>query len=417
MRMGEWETMTIERLNKGQKEMVRDLYQLCFSSTFDSESFNAYLESDDLWEFVWGVVSDETLLSSYVSYEGGVKVRTVPFQVFYFDGFVTRPGYRKKRMGQKMFEHQRKVAKEKSVKLFALDPFKNSYYKQFGFEDALDLLKIDIPMRNLLKDKIDALYQTVTISAFRSLKAKQALREIGEREWEEGTYNPMRLPEAYFMGMFNQNAWKVVLLKADDETYRGSLLYEVKDRTMTVYKMSFFDLKAIYTFRDWFGQFRDQIDEISFFKAPPDFPIEVLVQTFHAGSSHVNLRIYPTRMMQILDIQYAIQKLLPVLNLPGEPVVIKFTDEQMTDNNQILSVSQNGVKPVKQMRVDLTISVPDFVPIFTGRLSFSDQFRSGKVKIPSHSNPSWNPVFHPDIIRRMNEIFPRVSTHNNEFCF
>ncbi len=409
--------MTIERLNKGQRDLIRELYQLCFSSDFDSDSFNAYLASDDLWEFVWGVVSDDMLLSSYVAYEGGVKIRTVPFQVFYFDGFVTRPGYRNKGMGQKMFEHQRKVAEKKSIYLFALDPFKNSYYKQFGFEDALDLLKIEIPMRNLSWEKVDDLYQTNTSGAFQSQKAMQALHEIDEREWEEGSYNPMRLPNAYFYGMFNQKSWKVCLLTDEFEKYCGCLLYEIKDRKMTVYKMSFFDLKGIYTFRNWFSQFRDQIDTIFFFKAPRDFPIEVLAETFHSGSSHVNMRIYPTRMMQILDIQYAIQNLLPVLNLPVEPVVIQFTDEQINTNNQILSISKRGVKPVKKSIVDLVISVPDFVPIFTGRLSVSDQFRRGKVKIPSHSNPSWNPLFHPDIIQRMNGIFPRISTHNNEFCF
>src|SRR6056297_3228218 len=244
--------MKLEKLNKNQKELVKDLYRLCFAAPFDSDSFNAYLDSDDLWDFVWGVVEDDLLLSSYIAYEGQVKIRTVSFEVCYFDGFVTRPGYRNRGMGRKLFENQRNVAMDRGIKLFALDPFKNSYYKQFGFEDALDSIKIELPMKNISDEKVDDLYCPVTISAFHSEKANDVMRNIYEREWKEGHYNPMRLPDAYFNGMFNNKSWKVCFLKDEFGGYTGSLLYEIKERTLKVYKMSFFDLKGILTFRDFF---------------------------------------------------------------------------------------------------------------------------------------------------------------------
>src|SRR6056297_2115549 len=315
--------MKIEKLTKDKQELVKDLYRLCFAAPFDSDSFNAYLDCEDLWDFVYGVVKEEQLLLSYIAYKGQVKIRTIPFDVHYFDGFVTRPGYRNRGMGRKLIENQKKVAKEEGVKLFALDPFKNSYYKQFGFENALDLMKIEIPMRNLSTEKVEDLYPTKVISAFHSEEAINVLRDIYEREWVEGVYNPMRLPNAYFMGMFNNKSWKVCYFKNEFERYFGSILYEIKDRTLTVYKMSFFDLKGLFTLRDFFYQFKDQIDTISFFKAPPDFPIDVFTDSFHAGSSRVNMRHYPTRMMQILDIENAINQLLPVLELPKETLEIK----------------------------------------------------------------------------------------------
>ncbi len=409
--------MKLEKLNKNQKELVKDLYRLCFAAPFDSDSFNAYLDSDDLWDFVWGVVEDDLLLSSYIAYEGQVKIRTVSFEVCYFDGFVTRPGYRNRGMGRKLFENQRNVAMDRGIKLFALDPFKNSYYKQFGFEDALDSIKIELPMKNISDEKVDDLYCPVTISAFHSEKANDVMRNIYEREWKEGHYNPMRLPDAYFNGMFNNKSWKVCFFKNEFERYDGSLLYEIKDRTMTVYKMSFFDLKGLLTFRDFFAQFRDQIDTITFFKAPPDFPVDIFTKTFHAGSSHVNIRMYPTRMMQILDIEYVINKILPVLELHEEAVEIKFTDKQIKENNTVLSISKNGVKRLNKKTGDLQMTVSDFVPILTGKTSFSDQFRKGKIKEGAFPNPNWNKVLHPHIIKVMDKVFPKTVTHNNEFCF
>src|SRR6056297_816755 len=192
--------------------MVKDLYRLCFAAPFDSDSFNAYMNSDDLWDYVWGVIEDNVLVSSYVAYQGQVKIRSVPFHVHYFDGFVTRPGYRNNGMGRNLFQNQREIAQQEGNKLFALDPFKNSYYKQFGFEDALDLLKIDIPMRNLSREKAKDLYPIKTISTFQSQEAITVLREIDEREWNDGRYNPMRIPDAYFNGMFQNKTWKVCYL-------------------------------------------------------------------------------------------------------------------------------------------------------------------------------------------------------------
>lgn len=410
--------MRIERLTKDKQELVKDLYRLCFAAPFDSDSFNAYMNSDDLWEFVWGMIEDELLISSYVAYEGQVKIRSIPFDVHYFDGFVTRPGYRNNGMGRKLFENQRRVAKEKRIKLFALDPFKNSYYKQFGFEDALDLLKIDIPMRNLSLEKVKDPYPTKTISAFHSEQAMNVLKEIYDREWDDGGYNPMRLPDAYFNGMFNNKAWKLCFITNEFGRHLGSVLYEVKDRTMTVYKMTFFDLKGLLTFRDFFSQFRDQIDTISFFKAPPDFPVDLFTDTWHAGSSHIKMQVYPTRMMQILDIEYALNQIIPVLELPESPIEIQFTDKHIRENNKMLSISKTGIRQISKNQRDLiTIEVSDFVPIFTGKTNFSEQFKIGKVKTGFNPNPFWNEKYHPYHIRALNQVFPKVVTHNNEFCF
>lgn len=409
--------MRIERLTKEKQELVKDLYRLCFAAPFDSDSFNAYMNSDDLWEFVWGVIEDDLLISSYVAYKGQVKIRSIPFEVYYFDGFVTRPGYRNNGMGRSLFENQRKLAKEKGIKLFALDPFKNSYYKQFGFEDALELLKIEIPMRNFSKEKVQDLYAVKTISAFQSEEAVEVMREIYNREWKDGFYNPMRLPDAYFNGMFNNKSWKVCFLRNEFGSPMGSVLYEIKDRNMTVYKMSFFDLKGLLTFRDFFSQFRDQIDTITFFKAPPDFPMDLFTDTRHAGSSHVNIRVYPTRMMQILDIEYAVNKILPALNLPEKPLELQFTDQQINDNNKVLKFSKSGVENTKKKKACLMMEVADFVPVFTGRTGISEQYKLGKIKMEKHVNPIWNDNHHPDVIQELNHVFPKVATHNNEFCF
>src|SRR6056297_3480784 len=170
--------MKIEKLTKDKQELVKDLYRLCFAAPFDSDSINAFMNSDDLWDFVYGIVEDDLLLSSHIAYKGEVKIRSIPFDVYYFDGFVTRPGFRKRGIGRKLFENQRLVAKDEGIKLFALDPFKNSYYKQFGFEDALDLMKIDLPMRNISNKKVEDVYTTQTISMFHSDKAINVLREI-----------------------------------------------------------------------------------------------------------------------------------------------------------------------------------------------------------------------------------------------
>ncbi|MEA1885404.1 MAG: hypothetical protein U9N62_12950 [Thermotogota bacterium] len=118
-----------------------------------------------------------------------------------------------------------------------MDPFKNSYYKQFGFEDAIDLLKTDIPMRNLSIEKVKDLYPTKTISTFHSEQAVKVFREIYDREWKDGGYNPMRLPDAYLNGMFLNKSWKVCFITNEYGRRMGSVLYEIKDRTMTVYKI------------------------------------------------------------------------------------------------------------------------------------------------------------------------------------
>jgi len=410
--------MEVVKLNKKEhKELIADIYRLCFAAPFTSESFQYYLNCDDLWEFVWGVFDHGLLVSSYIAYEGAVKARQVPFRVNYFDGFVTRPGYRNRGLGRLMFENQRKVAAEKGIRLFALDPFKNAYYRKFGFEDALDALRIKIPMRNLSRQKEPGLYRMEVRAAYNSEIAEKAVRESVQREWEEGFYNPMKIPESYFTGTFKNKEWKICILRDGEETVQGVLLYSIKDRDLTVYRMSFFDLKAILTYREFLSQFRDQVDTIKFFKAPPDFPLDLFADSYHSGSSRLEVRHYPTRMMQILDIGFVLEKLLRKGQRAPFSFTIRFIDPLIEQNNQTLHLSNKEIREQPDALPDIEIAVRDFVPVMTGKSSVSELFAKGKARVPGCDNPPWNRDKYPSVIRELDAVFPPMITHNCEYCF
>jgi len=122
-------------------------------------------------------------------------------------------------------------------------------------------------------------------------------------------------------------------------------------------------------------------------------------------------------MMQILDIEYVINQILPVLELPEESLEIKFIDDQIKENNKIIALSKSGVKTIKKRTCDLTMAVSDFVPILTGKYNFSDLYKRGRIKMQSFPNPYWNDMLHPYQIKALDKVFPKIMTHNNEFCF
>ena len=121
--------------------------------------------------------------------------------------------------------------------------------------------------------------------------------------------------------------------------------------------------------------------------------------------------------MQILDIGFVLEKLLGKDQQAPFNFTIRFTDPRIEQNNKTLHLSNKGIEQRPETLPDIEIPVSDFVPVMTGKTSMTELFARGKAKVPGHENPPWNRNKYPDIIRRIDALFPRSTTHNCEYCF
>ncbi|HPJ89810.1 MAG TPA: GNAT family N-acetyltransferase [Thermotogota bacterium] len=414
--------MVIQKLEKSSKEEMRTLFKQCFNSMFDSQSFDWFIDSDELWRYIWGVKKDGVLIASYIAYEGEVKFRKIPFKINFFDGVVSKPGERGKGMVREMLNHHVMIAENDSIELLLLDPFKTSFYEALGYTTAIDMAKYEIPFELIRKPESKKMgYEAFSGFVSESEPLQKKIREILKMDWEHANYNPMKIPDCYIRKMLMSKLHQTCIFE-ENGIPRGYILYTVENRVLSIRRIIYFDIEVIQALNHFIYQYKDQVDRITMDFMPDDLPVHLLCSSMRAGTKEVVKTKKPSRMIKIPDIEKLLRKLmthseksLPEFLLTVEdPFIEKNNRTFWFRDNQMLTVDDRNRKgDIDHIRLNIS----DFVPLFTGYSSITEKYLQKKISVNNGTSSGWNQYAIPVILREIEFLLPPLQTYSTEFCY
>jgi predicted acetyltransferase len=414
--------MNIQKLDKSSKEGMRTLFKLCFNSTFDSPPFEEFLDSDELWQYIWGIKKEEELIASYIAYDGEAKYRNIPFKICYFDGVVSKPGERMKGTIRELMNHHIDVAEKKGIEIFTLDPFKTSFYEHLGYTTAIDMAKYEFPFELVRKpEREEMVYHTDSGFVLNSEKFEKKIKNVLELCWNQGNYNPMKIPDCYFKRMLQSSVHQVCIFE-EEKVPKGYILYTVENRILSIRRIIFSDIKVIKTLNTFIYQFRDQVDKVEMDYMPDDLPVQLLCHTMRAGSASLVKTKKASRMLKILDVEKLLMKLLKHSERDFPEFLLTVQDDFIEKNNKTFWLKHNQLlrlenieqkKEINQLR----LNIDTFVQIFTGYQSFIEKYLQGMIAVNGTFSSEWRQFDIPEIIRELTFVLPPLQTYSTEFCY
>jgi len=145
--------MELIKLNKSHKESLEKLLKFSFppEDEQDTEWGNLIIKNEKIWNDVYGWFDGDTLAATYGSYSAQLMIRGEIFDVKYIENVATLPSYRKKGLIRKGLIKELENNSNTKFHFHSLGPFKHEFYRNLGFENALDSKKLELDFEFLSK--------------------------------------------------------------------------------------------------------------------------------------------------------------------------------------------------------------------------------------------------------------------------
>ncbi|MGM0641005.1 MAG: GNAT family N-acetyltransferase [Thermotogota bacterium] len=401
--------MIIKKLTKDYKKDLQKYFKIFFNTPFEDEETKdeVFFGNDDLWKFVWGAFEEEKLVSTYISFDVDIKIRQKWFKGHYLDGLGTLPGYRNKGYIKQMTKNDFNFCYENNIPLILLDPFKHSYYEKFGFKTSFTNNQLELPFQLLKSEFIQTGYSLEIDFINENEKLKNDKIKLFEKIQEYSRYNEMKMASPYDKSVF-LNKKQLLCVVYDGKEPKGYMVCEKEKRTLKIYNLKYTDLKSLFELRNLLISFKDQMNNFSFTKLPPDFPYEIFIDSYYGGGNYSVRKLFETRMMRIIKPEIMLEK---IAKLPEDfSIKLKINDDMIPQNNKTFLINKNGLKETDQKQ-DLTIDIRNLSQMITGYKSPKVLYREGKF-VEFQDIDLLKDV--PQIIENLEKIFPPEITFTGE---
>lgn len=332
----------IRKITKNERPAIMALYRYAYTEWTDqdekSEELDLIIEQETL-----GLFEKGRLVSSLSVHEFQQSIRGVLKDCGGVAGIATYPEARRKGYVRELMQEGFKMMHEKGQPVSMLDPFKQSYYEQFGYVAANTAYIVQAPLKQL--NIFDATQPNLdwTFERVRARNAKEEylkfVCEIGpihyhgylifktfpDALWRQFTKESLIVFVKYKGQIQALSRYRIKGVQIEGETHSTMHVLDLLWRTREARDKLFF----------FFKQHQDQIQNIRI-HAPFDTKVE---HWFKDAQLKVNQARTPW-MVRIIDAKNAVQ------NLPGagdDTVTIELTDANCPWNNGIFSLqSEKG---------------------------------------------------------------------------
>jgi predicted acetyltransferase len=178
--------MEIRKVTMKERRALLELYHYAFTEWTDRKIKDEELE-DIIVEEIYGLFENGALLSSVRIHDFEQSVRGVIKECGGVAGVATYPETRRKGYVRQLMQEAFKIMRQQGQSVTMLDPFKQSYYEQFGYVAANAPYLVEAPVKALnywCKEKpgSDWSYERV-----RAVDVKEDylkfVREVGPRQY------------------------------------------------------------------------------------------------------------------------------------------------------------------------------------------------------------------------------------------
>jgi len=350
-------------------ESVR-LSEFAFQMTFTEQERAeraAKLKPEQLWGYYEnGKLAAKLTLLPLTIHIGGKK-----FAMGGIGGVATWPEYRRNGYVGKLLSHSLELMRERGQTISTLAPFSFPFYRKYGYEAYVDFKQYEIETRLLPQDR------DVPGRAERN-RDIPLLNDIYEAY--AGKYNGMlvRTAEWWENRVLSANLTSVVWYDDDGKAY-GYMLYDVKNRVMSIREIVFLNEKARRGLLRFIANHDSMMDKVQL-KAPVDDKLSYILT-----DPRIKTEMVPYFMARIVDVE-AFLKLYEFMPGPVDTWVLRVEDRTAEWNNgwYQVTVDEEGKASVERSDASsekgIDCSIQDLAAMFMGYQSPSFLHSIGRIR-------------------------------------
>jgi len=399
--------MELVKLDKGFKDEFLEVWRATFEEDFGDELCNHFFNQDDLWEYAYGWIENNKLVSTYLSLDVNVLIRNKEFKGHYIDGIATLPSHRRKGLVHKQMLNDAKQCLENNIPLMLVDPSRDSFYRKFGFEFALDKHRITVDKNFCSQGKYDGEYTVKAGIISDNTELQLAYKDMNDWLFKNSQYNEMKWPKCYEDIKFKRKDISIAVT-FDNNRPCGYILYTIEENNMIIESFRYLNLDGFYSLKEYIMSLDENIMNFMFRSVPEDFPIDLLLKDLGRPEKKMFFGSWISRMIRIVDFKGFLERLIE--DKPKNPICIHIKDDIVTENEGFYTILPNGkVEKQRSCDSDLTATITDIVPLLTGLKSAKELYYKGKLKVRENEVIDQSYIV-PDIIREIDSILPKVTT-------
>ncbi|MHA1719511.1 MAG: GNAT family N-acetyltransferase [Promethearchaeota archaeon] len=404
--------MVFIKLNKSNKESFEKLLKFSFPPEDEEENewTKLFLKADRIWDDAYGYFDGNTLISTYSSYSGQFMIRDEVFDVKFIENVATLPSYRKMGLIKKGLKEEIERNFDSKFNFLCLGPFKHQFYRNLGFEIAMDRQKLEFDLDFLSKKVVSKGYSTKIGYLKQDSDLREDILQVNKWLWDHCRYNQARAPKL-FKEVFYQMSKIFIAVSYDENGIpKGYLIYSEKDRSLKIDSMQYVDLQAFYSLKQFLLSYQDQANKILFRNLPPDFPIDLLIDNLWLNGKKLSLQNIAWHMFRIVNLEKVLRKICK--KFPDKEIYLEVSDDLINENCGVFLISKKKIGKIEKYsgKIDVKISISDLVPLISGKKSSFDLYLTGKLIIPEIKTIYNSKNLAPQIIFELDEIFPKMVT-------
>lgn len=405
------------QLHKGYKKELLHVWKIAFQEEeeFEKELCKHFFNQEDLWNYTYGWIDNEQLVSTYIGLDVEVLIRNKSFKAKYIDGLATLPSHRGRGLVHTQIIDEAKKCLEQGISYLLLDPSRDSFYRKFGFEYGIGQYRITVD-RSFCSQM--GLNRTETYTVEADSIAKNAMLQVAYKEMNEWLYNNSRYNEMKWPPCYEDIKFKrddITIVAVFDESNRpcGYILYSIEGRRMVIESFRYFNLDAFYALKKYMMSLDKEINQFVLKSIPEDFPIDLLITDLGRPEKKHLFGSWISRMVRVVDFQDVLERLIETA--PIQPVCIYIKDDIINDNEGYYTISPDGnVQKEKRGRSDVSASITDIVPLLTGLKSARTLYYDGKLKVTGKDTIEQSFAALPEIIKEIDAILPKITTFTGD---
>lgn len=401
--------MELIRINKNQREDFKKVWQIAFDDEFSEDFCTSFFELEDLWDYAYGWVEGEKLVSTYLSLDVKVLIRNKEFSAKYIDGVATIPEYRRQGLIQNLMRQDAVDCIKKDIPIILLDPSKDSFYRKFGFEFALSKCRIRVDKEFCSKDDKGSNFIVKKDIIANSKELQAGYLELNKWFWENSNYSELKWPKCYEDIKFLREDINIAVAYSSSNTAIGYIIYQIEESSMVIEYFRYKNLDGFYALKNFIISDIKEVKDFVFNSVPEDFPFELMLQDVSRPEKRLVLCNWTSRMARVINLSELLNTLIE--KAPQKQLSIFVKDDILKENEGYYVISTKGkVTKETEAKPDIITTINDIVPLLTGLKSAEELYRQERLKVMEDEALVKGARFIPEVIKELGDLLPKITT-------
>jgi predicted acetyltransferase len=327
----------IRRLTDNDWESSMSLSQFAFQYKLSDEEIAKRKEQTPM-DQQWGYIVNGNLAAKMTILPLRTWISGKLYPMGGLAGVATWPEYRRQGMVGQLLRHALQYMKDQGQTVSFLHPFQFAFYRKYGWEHCMDYKTYDIPVA-MLKMTDTKLGQGKRVVRY-GREAKPMLNEIYSAWASRYNGTLERSRDWWEYRVFDRKQGQIAVLTDEASGQpEGYILYEVKNRTMTIHEMACLNEAARQGLWSFVSNHDSMVNNIILSSVPANDTL-----TYWLANPRVKQEVVPYFMARIVDVEGFIEQYAFEPSEREDTFWIHVTDEHASWNegSYQLVIRQDG---------------------------------------------------------------------------